>query len=121
MLRIGLARIGKKKQAYFRVVVQEKQRDPFGSTVETVGSINPHTNPSTVILKEDRVKHWLSVGAQPTAQVHNLLVDRGLLTTKKVRTAKADKPTEAPPAAVATPAAPEAPQAEEKPTEQPAA
>lgn len=86
MLRIGLARIGKKKQPYYRIEVQEKKRDPFGASIEIVGSLNPHTEPRAVQLKEERIKYWLSQGAKPTATVHNLLVDAGILKLNKIRT-----------------------------------
>jgi len=128
MLVIRLSRTGKKKQPTYRVVVQEKQRDPWGTSVEIVGNYNPLTSPSTLNLKEDRIKHWLSVGAQPSDTMHNLLIDAGLIEGKKVRATTHDKkepapaeekakeaPTEDKPAEEAP--APE-PKAEEAPTEE---
>ncbi len=85
MLRIKLSRRGKKKQPIFRILVIEKQKDPWGDFLENVGTYNPRLTENAVTLKEDRVKHWLSVGAQPTPTVHNLLVDAGIITEKKVR------------------------------------
>jgi small subunit ribosomal protein S16 len=85
MLRIKLSRRGKKKQPVYRILVIEKQKDPWGTFIENVGIYNPRTEPDTVELKEDRIKHWLSVGAKPTNTVHNLLVDAGIITEKKVR------------------------------------
>ena len=91
MLVIRLSRVGKKKQPTYRVVVQEKQRDPWGTSVEIIGNYNPRTEPSTLNLKEDRVKHWLERGAQPSPTVHNLLVDIGLVKGPKVRATCHDK------------------------------
>ena len=96
-------RIGKRGQAYFRVVVQEERSKNKGKYLEDLGSWNPHKN--EVKIKEGRVKHWLSNGAQPTDTVHNFLVDKGLISgpkVKKVRPKKKEvegKPVEATPAA----------------------
>lgn len=118
MLVIRLSRVGKKKQPTYRVVVQEKQRDPWGTSVEIVGNYNPLTEPKTIVLKEDRIKHWLEKGAQPSETVHNLLVDAKLVSGPKRRatthdmkevTEPEEKPAEAPAAAPAEEAKAEAP------------
>jgi len=85
MLRIKLSRRGKKKQPIFRILVIEKQKDPWGDFLENVGTYNPRDKENRLTLKEDRIKHWISVGAQPTPTVHNLLVDAGVISEKKVR------------------------------------
>jgi small subunit ribosomal protein S16 len=106
MLKIRLKRIGKRGQAYFRVVVQEERSKNKGKYLEDLGSWNPHKNDFQV--KEERVKHWLSNGAQPTDTVHNFLVDKGLISgskVKKVRPKKkevVEKPAEAVPVALST-------------------
>ncbi len=103
MLKIKLMRIGKRGQAYFRVVVQEQRSKNKGKYLEDLGSWNPHQNLFNV--KEERVKHWLSNGAKPTDTVHNFLVDKGLIEgpkVKKVRPKKKEgieKPAEAAPVA----------------------
>ncbi|MBI4092796.1 MAG: 30S ribosomal protein S16 [Candidatus Kerfeldbacteria bacterium] len=107
MLTIRLRRIGKRQHATFRFLVMEKSRSPQGRAVEFLGSYNPHTNPSTINLKRDRVEHWLKVGAQPSATVHNLLVDAGLMPGLKL---KVGKPKKKEASAEST-----APAAEEKP------
>ena len=84
MLRIKLSRVGKRKQPSYRILVLERQKDPWGKAIENVGFYNPLTEPKTVELKADRIKHWLSVGAEPTPTVHNLLVDAGLIKEKKM-------------------------------------
>jgi small subunit ribosomal protein S16 len=83
MLRIKLSRVGKRKQPSYRILVTERQRDPWGKFIENVGTYNPLTNPATIKLNEERIKHWLSVGAQPTDTVHNMLVSAGIVNDKK--------------------------------------
>lgn len=83
MLAIKLSRVGKKKQPAYRVVVTEKSRDPWGRNNEIVGFYNPLSTPKEIRFEEDRVKYWLSQGAQPTDTVHNLLVNAGLIEADK--------------------------------------
>ncbi|OHB17428.1 MAG: 30S ribosomal protein S16 [Parcubacteria group bacterium RIFCSPLOWO2_01_FULL_40_65] len=103
MLKIRLMRIGKRGQAYFRVVVQEQRSKNKGKYLEDLGSWNPHKNDFQI--KEERVKHWLSNGAKPTDTVHNFLVDKGIIEgpkVKKVRPKKKsgeEKPAEVAPVA----------------------
>ncbi len=73
MLMIRLARIGARKQPYYRVVVIEKDRARNGRSVEVVGTYNPRTNPATVEFKRDRVDFWVSKGAQLSETVSRLL------------------------------------------------
>lgn len=77
MVRIRLSRKGKKKMPTYRIVVADIKFKRDGRYIENVGHYNPHTNPSTVVLKEDRILHWLSVGAQPTDAVKRFLEKRG--------------------------------------------
>lgn len=73
MLTIRLARIGKKKRPYYRVVVTEKTRPRNGRFVEIVGTYDPLKKPAEVKLKADRIKYWLGCGAQPTDTVRSFL------------------------------------------------
>ncbi len=70
---IRLARVGARKQPYYRVVVIDKERARNGRAVEIVGIYNPRTNPASVDLKRDRIEHWRSKGAQLSARVAKLL------------------------------------------------
>ncbi len=70
---IRLARVGARKQAYYRVVVIDKEQARNGRAVEIVGTYNPRTNPASVELKRDRIEHWRSQGAQVSARVEKLL------------------------------------------------
>ncbi len=82
MLAIKLKRVGKKGQATFRVVVNEKRSKVQGKFNDDLGWYNPHTNE----VKLDAVKaaDWMKKGAQPTETVHNLLVRTGAIKEHKV-------------------------------------
>ncbi|HWW50352.1 MAG TPA: 30S ribosomal protein S16 [Verrucomicrobiae bacterium] len=73
MLTIRLARIGKKKHPFYRVVVTEKTRPRNGRFVEIVGTYDPLKKPSAVRIDSERVRYWLSKGAQPSDTVRSLL------------------------------------------------
>ncbi len=64
MVMIRLARVGARKQPYYRVVVIEKDRARNGRSIEVVGTYNPRTDPATVNLKHERISYWRGVGAQ---------------------------------------------------------
>jgi small subunit ribosomal protein S16 len=74
VLMIRLARVGARKQPYYRVVVIEKDRARNGRSVEVVGTYNPRTSPASVDLKLDRIAYWKGKGAQPSDRVAKLLV-----------------------------------------------
>ena len=73
MLMIRLARIGARKQPYYRVVVIEKARARNGRSVEVVGTYNPRTSPASLEFKRERVEYWISKGAQCSERVKKLL------------------------------------------------
>jgi small subunit ribosomal protein S16 len=73
VLTIRLARIGKKKHPYYRVVVTEKTRPRNGRFVEIVGTYDPLKKPAAVQLEHDRVQYWLGKGAQPSDTVRSLI------------------------------------------------
>ena len=77
-VRLRLTRIGGKKNPIWRVVVADQRSARDGRIIETVGQYNAQTEPSTIKLDEDRVRHWLSQGAQPTDQVRKLLKIQGI-------------------------------------------
>jgi small subunit ribosomal protein S16 len=70
---IRMARIGARKQPYYRVVVIDKERARNGRSVEVVGLYNPRTNPTTFDVKRDRIDYWVSKGAQLSDRVSRLL------------------------------------------------
>ena len=78
MLKIRLQRIGRRNDPHFRVLVAESAEGPKSNKfVEKVGTVNPKTK--EVQLNAERIKYWLSVGAQASGRVHNMLVKAGII------------------------------------------
>jgi small subunit ribosomal protein S16 len=73
VLAIRLARIGKKKRPFYRIVVLEKTRPRNGRFVEIVGTYDPLKKPADVKLNAERIKYWLGCGAQPSDTVRSFL------------------------------------------------
>ena len=92
MLAIKLAQTGKTNKKMFRLIVSEKGRDPYGRVLENLGSYNPHTK--DLSAKEERIKYWLSKGAQATATVNNLLIQKKVISGEKAVASKAGKQSE---------------------------
>lgn len=75
-LKIRLARAGAKKRPYYHIVVADSRSPRDGRFIEKVGAYNPmlpKESEERIRLKEDRIKHWLGVGAQPTERVELFL------------------------------------------------
>jgi small subunit ribosomal protein S16 len=70
---IRLARVGARKQPYYRIVVIEKGRARNGRSIEVVGTYNPRTSPATVELKHERIAYWRSKGAQFSPTMEKLV------------------------------------------------
>ncbi len=66
---IRLSRHGRKKIPFYRIVAADKQMKRDGRYLELLGTINPLTNPATMLLKEDRFKYWIGVGAKTSDTV----------------------------------------------------
>ncbi|MEM8650719.1 MAG: 30S ribosomal protein S16 [Pseudomonadota bacterium] len=80
--KIRLARGGSKKRPFYSIVVADVRAPRDGRFIEKIGTFNPllaKDNEQRVQLKEDRVKHWLGEGAQPTDKVHRFLDEAGIL------------------------------------------
>lgn len=90
MIVLRLTRVGKKKQPSYRLVVQDKLRDPWGKSFEILGHYNPRTNPKTIVFKADRILAWMAKGAQPSPTVHNLLIEAKIIKGEKVKATKGD-------------------------------
>jgi small subunit ribosomal protein S16 len=73
VVMIRLARVGARKQPYYRIVAIEKDRARNGRSIEVVGTYNPRTSPATVDLKHERISYWRSVGAQLSPTVERLV------------------------------------------------
>lgn len=118
MLTIRLTRKGKKNQPFFRVVVIDKRRSSKGGrAVEILGYVNPLTKKKS--LEKDRILHWIKNGAQPSASVHNLLVNEKIIEGKKIHVSKVKKSAQ--PAGQAPVQAQAMPSEEKKAEEKPAA
>ncbi len=92
MLMIKLSKIGKTNKKVFRLIISEKGRDPYGDSLEILGSYNPRSKELQV--KADRIKYWLEKGAGMTASINNLLVGKNIIEGKKVKASKAGKTNE---------------------------
>jgi small subunit ribosomal protein S16 len=80
--KIRLARAGSKKRPYYQIVIADVRSPRDGRFIEQVGHWNPmlgKDDENRVGLKEDRVKHWLAEGAQPTDRVLRFLSEAGIL------------------------------------------
>jgi small subunit ribosomal protein S16 len=73
-----LTRVGGRKDPVWRVVVADKRAPRDGRFIETIGRYNAQTEPSTIVLDEDRVRFWLDRGAQPSDTVKKLLRTQGI-------------------------------------------
>lgn len=85
MLTIRLSRTGKKKQPYYRIVLQENTRDPWSPAIEVLGNYNPRLDRKDAVLEKERIAYWLTKGAQPSETVYNLFVDHELIKGEKKR------------------------------------
>jgi small subunit ribosomal protein S16 len=77
-VKMRLTRVGSKKNPIYRVVIADSRSPRDGKFIEIVGRYNPQTDPSTIELKEDKVREWLAKGAQPTDSVRKLLKVQGI-------------------------------------------
>jgi len=84
-VKIRLARRGRKKMAMYDIVVAESTSPRDGKFVEKIGTYNPNTDPSTVVLKSDRAVYWLMVGAQPTDTARSVLSHEGVMYRKHLQ------------------------------------
>src|SRR6186713_2871639 len=72
-VKLRLTRVGSKKNPIYRIVAADSRSPRDGKFLEIVGRYNPQTEPSTIELDEEKVRDWLSKGAQPSATVSRLL------------------------------------------------
>lgn len=124
MLKIRLQRKGKKKQAFFRIVIQEHTEKLQGKYLELLGNYDPHSKELNV--DKDRVEYWVSKGAQVSPTLNNIMVNQKVWDREKMHSwtpKKKEKTEEAPPAAAPKAAAPKADKAADevkKTSEEPA-
>ena len=103
-VRVRLTRVGSSKNPIWRVVVADQRSPRDGRFIESIGHYNPQTEPSTIVLDEERLRHWIDRGASPTNTVKKLM---------RARASAAPATPEPEPQAQPEPEAPQEPQAEE--------
>lgn len=92
MLMIRLQRTGRKNDPSYRFVVTDKKNAASGGKfLEILGAYTPKID--AIVLKADRIKYWLSVGAQPSDTAHNFLVKNGIIEGKKKNVLPKKSPT----------------------------
>ncbi|MCS5669842.1 MAG: 30S ribosomal protein S16, partial [Dehalococcoidia bacterium] len=79
MIRIRLARVGKKGRPSYRIVVADVAAPRDGSYLEWIGNYDPMADPPAVTLKNERASHWLSMGAVPSDAVARIMDQNGLM------------------------------------------
>jgi len=80
--KIRLQRHGRKRFAYYHIVIADSRAPRDGSNIERIGSYNPNTNPATIELDFDKAIDWLAKGAQPTDTVRAILSYKGVMYKK---------------------------------------
>ena len=103
--------MGAKKRPFYRVVIADARSPRDGRFIETIGHYDPLTEPSTIVINQERALHWISVGAQPTVAVTKLMLRAGIIEDRRTRR-PADTTVDSPSPAVATNAAPSEPATE---------
>jgi small subunit ribosomal protein S16 len=85
VIKLRLRRMGAKKRPSYRIVAADSRSPRDGRIIESLGYYDPLTEPATVKVNEDRVRHWLSVGAQPSDTVRDILRRQGLVPDDRSR------------------------------------
>ena len=93
MLTIRLVRAGKKNNAQFKLMLQERTVAPGGRHVEILGSYNPHLKTAT--LQAERIKYWIEKGAHVSDTAYNLLLKNAVITGEKRKVKLPEKKVEA--------------------------
>jgi len=80
MVRIRLKRMGRKNRAYYRICAFDARTRRDGKPIEELGNYDPHMPDESrqIVLKRERLIHWLDVGAQPTETVAQILRKHGI-------------------------------------------
>ena len=73
MVKIRLQRAGAKKAPFYHIVVADSRRARDGKIIEKIGSYDPMTDPSTIVLDKEKVEKWIKNGAKPTDTVKALI------------------------------------------------
>ncbi|HEY82860.1 MAG TPA: 30S ribosomal protein S16 [Dehalococcoidia bacterium] len=90
MVKIRLRRVGAKGQPSYRLVVADARAPRDGAFIDIIGHFNPLTDPETVVINEEKARHWLSKGAQPTDTAARLLAKAGVMEKSKTSKEKTE-------------------------------
>ena len=104
MVRLRLKRFGRTHRPFYRLNAIDQRSPRDGRPIEELGHFDPsHPDVSKQLtIKEDRVRHWLNVGAQPSQTVRDLLAKAGVVDKQTGKATPAPEPTEAEPAPAAS-------------------
>ncbi len=78
-VKLRLARMGKKKQPFYKIVAADSRTRRDGKYIEKIGYYNPLNNPAEIIIDEEKAFYWLKNGAIPTDTVKSLFSQKGLM------------------------------------------
>jgi len=85
MVKIRLARHGKKHHAYYHIVVADSRSPRDGRYIEVLGKYDPNSNPATILLDNEKALAWLNKGAQPTDTTRAILSYKGVMFEKHLK------------------------------------
>lgn len=92
MVKIRLQREGKKKKPFYHIVVSDSRSPRDSRIIEKIGSYDPMTKPSTIVLDTEKAQKWIKNGAKPTDTVKKLIdISNGVKPEKKEETKKTTK------------------------------
>jgi len=96
MVKVRLRRVGAKKKPSYRLVVADVRAPRDGAFIDIIGHYNPLTDPETVVIDEEKARHWLGQGAQPTDTTARLLTKAGIIEKPKLNKEKPETSKEKP-------------------------
>ena len=73
MVKIRLHRQGKKKAPFYHIVVADSRSPRDGEIIEQIGTYDPMTEPSTIVIDKEKLEKWMKNGARPTDTVKDLI------------------------------------------------
>ncbi len=88
MVKIRLRRVGTKKRPSYRLVVADARAPRDGAFISIIGHYNPLTDPETIVIDEEKARHWLAQGAQPTDTAARLLAKVGIIEESEAKKEK---------------------------------
>ena len=77
-VRLRLSRVGGKGKPIYRIIAADSESPRDGAFLEILGNYDPNKNPAEVVLKEERIRKWITMGARPTLTVSQLMKKKGI-------------------------------------------